>query len=127
MLLDEPTNNLDQEGIDHLTAFLMMYEKTVIVISHDADFLNAFTDGVLYLDVHTQKVEQYVGNYYTVVEEIAKRIERERMINARAETEIRKKKRRPRSLRTRGKAPLCRKADARVCRRHGRGNGRCSA
>ena len=92
LLLDEPTNNLDQEGIDHLTAFLMMYEKTVIVISHDADFLNAFTDGVLYLDVHTQKVEQYVGNYYTVVEEIAKRIERERMINARAETEIRKKK-----------------------------------
>ncbi|MDO8489871.1 MAG: ATP-binding cassette domain-containing protein [bacterium] len=92
LLLDEPTNNLDQEGIDHLTGFLMMYEKTIIVISHDADFLNAFTDGVLYLDVHTHKVEQYVGNYFNVVEEIAQRIERERAQNARAETEIRKKK-----------------------------------
>ncbi len=92
LLLDEPTNNLDQEGIDHLTGFLMMYEKTILVISHDAEFLNAFTDGVLYLDVHTQKVEQYQGNYFNVVEQITERIERERMQNARAETEIRKKK-----------------------------------
>ncbi|MBI4268418.1 ABC-F family ATP-binding cassette domain-containing protein [Candidatus Uhrbacteria bacterium] len=92
LLLDEPTNNLDQEGINHLTGFLMMYEKTVIVISHDADFLNAFTDGVLYLDVHTHTVEQHVGTYYDVVQDIAERIERERMANARAETEIRKKK-----------------------------------
>ncbi|OGG51551.1 hypothetical protein A3F28_03005 [Candidatus Uhrbacteria bacterium RIFCSPHIGHO2_12_FULL_57_11] len=92
LLLDEPTNNLDQEGIDHLTGFLMMYEKTVLVISHDAEFLNAFTDGVLYLDVHTQKVEQYQGNYWNVVEEIAERTSRERMQNARAEMEIRKKK-----------------------------------
>lgn len=91
LLLDEPTNNLDQEGIDHLTGFLMVYDKTVIVISHDAEFLNAFTDGVLYLDSHTKKVEQYVGNYYNVVEEIANRIERERMQNARAEAEIKKK------------------------------------
>jgi ATP-binding cassette subfamily F protein 3 len=92
LLLDEPTNNLDQEGIEHLTGFLMMYEKTVIVISHDADFLNAFTDGVLYLDAHTHKVEQYAGNYLNVVEEIADRIERERQQNARAEAEIRRKK-----------------------------------
>ena len=92
LLLDEPTNNLDQEGIEHLTGFLMMYEKTVIVISHDAEFLNAFTDGVLYLDAHTRKIEQYVGNYYNVVEEIGQRIERERMQNARAEAEIRRKK-----------------------------------
>ncbi len=92
LLLDEPTNNLDQEGIEHLTGFLMMYEKTVIVISHDAEFLNAFTDGVLYLDVHGHKIEQYVGNYFNVVEEIAARIERERAQNARAEAQIRKKK-----------------------------------
>jgi energy-coupling factor transporter ATP-binding protein EcfA2 len=47
LLLDEPTNNLDKAGIEHLTGFLMLYEKTCIVISHDAEFLNAFTDGVL--------------------------------------------------------------------------------
>jgi ATP-binding cassette subfamily F protein 3 len=92
LLLDEPTNNLDTAGIEHLTGFLMMYEKTVIVISHDADFLNAFTDGVIYLDAHTHKIEQYVGNYLNVVDEISQRIERERQQNARAEAEIRKKK-----------------------------------
>jgi len=92
LLLDEPTNNLDQEGIEHLTGFLMVHDTTVIVISHDADFLNAFTDAVLYLDVHTHTVEQYAGNYSDVVEEISERIDRERMQNARAEAIIRKKK-----------------------------------
>ena len=48
LLLDEPTNNLDKAGIAHLTDFLIKYKKTVIVISHDAHFLNAFTDSVLY-------------------------------------------------------------------------------
>lgn len=92
LLLDEPTNNLDQAGIEHLTGFLMMYEKTCIVISHDADFLNAFTDGVLYLDVFTKKIEQYTGNYYDVVEEIKARIERENLQNARMQTQIKEKR-----------------------------------
>ena len=92
LLLDEPTNNLDHAGIEHLTGFLMMYEKTCIVISHDADFLNAFTEGVLYLDVYTDKIEQYNGNYYDVVEEIKNRVERENLQNARMEAEIKKKR-----------------------------------
>jgi ATPase subunit of ABC transporter with duplicated ATPase domains len=92
LLLDEPTNNLDQTGIEHLTGFLMMYEKTCVVISHDAEFLNAFTDGVIYLDVFTHKTEQYTGNYFDVVEEISARIERENLQNARMEAEIKKNK-----------------------------------
>ena len=92
LLLDEPTNNLDQQGIDHLTGFLMLYEKTCMVISHDADFLNAFSDGVLYLDVFTHKVEQYSGNYYDVVEEIKNRIERENLQNARMQTQVKEKR-----------------------------------
>ncbi|HBU06557.1 MAG TPA: hypothetical protein DEB09_00565 [Candidatus Magasanikbacteria bacterium] len=88
LLLDEPTNNLDQEGIDHLIQFLVMYDKTVIVISHDADFLNCFTEGVVYLDVFTKKIETYVGDYYSVVEEINLRIEREIKKNAQLEKEI---------------------------------------
>ncbi len=92
LLLDEPTNNLDQAGIDHLIQFLIMYPKTVIVISHDADFLNCFTEGVLYLDVHTHKMESYVGDYFSVVEEIEKRIERERMKNAQLEKTIQDRK-----------------------------------
>ena len=82
LLLDEPTNNLDSAGIEHLTAFLMSYPKSVIVISHDAEFLNAFTEGVLYLDSFTKKVEQYSGNYLDVVEEISLRIEKENRLNA---------------------------------------------
>ncbi len=92
LLLDEPTNNLDQQGIEHLTGFLMMYEKTCIVISHDADFLNAFSDGVLYLDVFTHKIEQYAGNYYDVVKEIEERIKRENLQNARMQMQIQEKR-----------------------------------
>ena len=88
LLLDEPTNNLDKAGIEHLTQFLIDYKKTCIVISHDADFLNAFTHGVLYLDIHTRKVEQYVGDYKDVVEQISVRIEKENMANARRAKEI---------------------------------------
>jgi len=92
LLLDEPTNNLDKDGIAHLTKFLVDYKKTCIVISHDAEFLNSFTHGVLYLDVFTKKIEQYVGNYIDVVEEIKARIERERMKNVRLEKDIQNRK-----------------------------------
>ncbi len=92
LLLDEPTNNLDTAGIEHLTSFLKNYDKTVIVISHDADFLNSFTEGVLYLDVFTKKVEYYVGNYFNVLENIGARIEKEQSKNARMEKLIQEKK-----------------------------------
>lgn len=92
LLLDEPTNNLDKAGIEHLTQFLVNYGKTVIVISHEASFLNSFTDGVLYLDVFTRKIEQYVGNYFDVVKEITARVEKENMKNARLAKEIQEKK-----------------------------------
>ena len=92
LLLDEPTNNLDKEGIAHLTKFLVEYPKTCIVISHDADFLNSFTHGVLYLEVFTHKVEQYAGDYFDVVLEIKNRLERERMKNVRLEKDIQHRK-----------------------------------
>jgi ATP-binding cassette subfamily F protein 3 len=92
LLLDEPTNNLDKAGIAHLTDFLVKYKKTVIVISHDAHFLNAFTDAVLYLDVYTRKIEQYVGNYTDVRDQIAVRMERENRKNALLSKEIQAKK-----------------------------------
>ncbi len=92
LLLDEPTNNLDKEGIDHLKKFLIDYKKTVIVISHDADFLNAFTEGVLYLDIFTKKIEQYTGNYNDVLQEITARVEKEIRKNAQYEKHIQEKK-----------------------------------
>ncbi len=92
LLLDEPTNNLDKAGIAHLTDFLITYKKTVIVISHDAHFLNAFTDAVLYLDIYTRKIEQYVGNYTDVSDQITARMERENRKNALLSKEIQAKK-----------------------------------
>ncbi|MDO8492219.1 MAG: ABC-F family ATP-binding cassette domain-containing protein [bacterium] len=92
LLLDEPTNNLDKEGVAHLTEFLKNYRETVVVISHDSEFLNSFTDAVLYLDIFTKKVEQYAGNYFDVMREITARIERENQKNARLQKTIQQKK-----------------------------------
>ncbi len=92
LLLDEPTNNLDTQGIDHLTSFLIDYEKTCIVISHDAAFLNCFTHGVLNLDAFTHTVQQYVGDYFDVVAEIEAQIEAEKQQNARMEKNIQDRK-----------------------------------
>lgn len=88
LLLDEPTNNLDHKGIVNLTDFLVNYKKSIIVISHDAEFLNTFTQGVLYIDNFTKKIEQYAGNYNDVLEQIAIRIERERRQNSQMERGI---------------------------------------
>lgn len=88
LLLDEPTNNLDKAGIELLTDFMKNYEGTVIVISHDAPFLNSFTHGVLYMNTQTYQVEQYVGNYYKVIEDIKRQIERAERANAQLEKEI---------------------------------------
>ncbi|MFA6608818.1 MAG: ATP-binding cassette domain-containing protein [Candidatus Paceibacterota bacterium] len=92
LLLDEPTNNLDKAGVQLLTDFMKSYNGTVIVISHDADFLNSFTHGVLYINTQTYQVEQYVGNYFKVVEEIKRVVERAERANAQLEKEIQNNK-----------------------------------
>ncbi|MBU4479927.1 ATP-binding cassette domain-containing protein [Patescibacteria group bacterium] len=92
LLLDEPTNNLDKEGVAHLKKFILDYKKTCIVISHDADFLNSFTQGVLYLNLYTLKVEQYVGNYFDAVKLITVQIEKENRKNAQLGKKIQENK-----------------------------------
>ena len=120
LLLDEPTNNLDTAGIKHLTDYLIAYDKSVMVISHDAEFLNSFSDGVLYLDVMTKKVEQYAGNYTDVLQEITARIERENMKNARLAKKILANKEKIKLLRAQGRQDASRrKEDARRSRRNG--------
>ncbi len=92
LLLDEPTNNLDKAGIAHLTKFLIDSKKTCIVISHDSNFLNSFTHGVIYLEAFTHKIEQYVGDYLDVVKEITLRREAEERKNARLQKDIQHRK-----------------------------------
>lgn len=61
LLLDEPTNHLDFRAINWLEEFLLNYEKTVLVVSHDRHFLNKVCTHML--DIDFGKVKLYVGNY----------------------------------------------------------------
>lgn len=61
ILLDEPTNHLDVKAINWLEDFLMEYEGTVIVVSHDRHFLNTVCTNIV--DVDYGKIKMYVGNY----------------------------------------------------------------
>ena len=63
LLLDEPTNHLDLDAILWLEDWLNAYEGTLILISHDRDFLDAVTDHILHIE--NQKLTLYTGNYST--------------------------------------------------------------
>ena len=89
LLLDEPTNNLDVDGIANLIKFLKEYKKTVIVISHDADFFEfLYRRCFIFKFLKTHKVEKFDGNYNNVVEHITSQIKKEERKNAQAEKEI---------------------------------------
>jgi len=61
VLLDEPTNNLDLASTLWLEDFLLDYEGTVLVVSHDRYFLNNICTNIV--DIDYGKIKQYVGNY----------------------------------------------------------------
>lgn len=61
LLLDEPTNHLDLESIHWLEDFLMDFNNTVIVVSHDRHFLNTVCTHIA--DVDFGRIQLYVGNY----------------------------------------------------------------
>lgn len=61
LFLDEPTNHLDLDAIVWLEGFLQRYQGTLVVISHDRDFLDAVTDITIHIE--HQKTNTYRGNY----------------------------------------------------------------
>lgn len=61
LLLDEPTNHLDIEAIEWLEDFIMAFEKTVIVVSHDRHFLNTVCTHMA--DIDFGKITLFTGNY----------------------------------------------------------------
>ena len=61
LLLDEPTNHLDIEAIEWLEDFIMSFEKTVIVVSHDRHFLNTVCTHMV--DIDFGKIGLFTGNY----------------------------------------------------------------
>lgn len=63
LLLDEPTNHLDIDTKEYIINYLRNYNGTILVISHDIDFLDQVTTQTLYVDKATHKMELYPGNY----------------------------------------------------------------
>ncbi len=61
LLLDEPTNHLDLDAVFWLQSWLRRYEGTLLLISHDREFLDAVVDSVLH--VEHQTITRYSGNY----------------------------------------------------------------
>ncbi len=61
LLLDEPTNHLDLDAVIWLQDWLCKYPGTLLLISHDRDFLDSITDHIIHIE--RQKAEIYKGNY----------------------------------------------------------------
>jgi ATP-binding cassette subfamily F protein 3 len=61
LLLDEPTNHLDLDAALWLESFLQKYRGTLLLISHDRDFIDSVSNGIIH--VHQQKLDLYTGNY----------------------------------------------------------------
>jgi ATP-binding cassette subfamily F protein 3 len=73
LLLDEPTNHLDLDALVWLEAWLKRYTGTMVVISHDREFLDAITTVTLHID--NAKLVRYGGNYSTFEDMRAQQME----------------------------------------------------
>ncbi|CAL8348198.1 unnamed protein product [Arctogadus glacialis] len=65
LLLDEPTNMLDVRAILWLENYLQTWQSTILVVSHDRNFLNAVVTDIIHL--HTQRLDSYRGDYENFV------------------------------------------------------------
>nr|WP_167668898.1 ATP-binding cassette domain-containing protein [Allopusillimonas soli] len=77
LLLDEPTNHLDLDAMLWLERWLSAYQGTVMLISHDTEFLDAVARGVLHFD--HGKLERYRGGYSDFLTQRAERIRQTRL------------------------------------------------
>ncbi len=71
LLLDEPTNDLDMDTLDLLQEMLSDYDGTILIVSHDRDFLDKIVTSVIYMK-GDGKVEEYVGSYSDLLERFGK-------------------------------------------------------
>ena len=71
VLLDEPTNDLDLEGLEHLENFINSLRAPVILVSHDREFLARCTTGIIELDLAQNQVATYAGGYDSYLAERA--------------------------------------------------------
>lgn len=72
LLLDEPTNDLDMDTLDLLQETLGDYDGTIMIVSHDRDFLDKIVTSVIYMK-GDGKVEEHVGSYSDLIEHLSRR------------------------------------------------------
>ena len=63
LLLDEPTNNLDFDGLARLERFMRTSPASIVVVSHDREFLDRTVTRVLELDEWTRQAKEYAGGW----------------------------------------------------------------
>ncbi len=86
LLLDEPTNHLDLDALVWLEAWLKKYEGTMVVISHDREFLDAVTNVTLHIDAG--KLVRYGGNYSKFEDMRAEQLELQQTAYAKQQDKI---------------------------------------
>jgi len=110
LLLDEPTNHLDFEAAAWLEGYLKRYPRTLIMVSHDRDFLNEVADGILHLE--HGKLTFYRGDYDNFQRTRRERLAHVQALAAKQETE--RKRIQAFIDRFRAKASKARQAQSRV-------------
>ncbi|CEG57418.1 ABC-F family ATP-binding cassette domain-containing protein [Legionella fallonii] len=86
LLLDEPTNHLDMEAIFWLERFLKQSPSTIILISHDREFLDAFVTHILH--VEHQNLNLYTGNYSSFEKTHAQQLALQQIMHERQQVKI---------------------------------------
>lgn len=86
LLLDEPTNHLDMEAIFWLERYLKQSSRTIILISHDREFLDAFVTHIVH--VEQKQLQLYAGNYSTFEKTHAQQLALQQMMHERQQAKI---------------------------------------
>lgn len=91
LILDEPTNDLDMDTLDMLVEILSDYKGTLLIVSHDRDFLESLATRTIIID--QPHVHDYVGGYYDYIASIkgTKTIEKEKSKEQHKKEKIQKK------------------------------------
>ncbi len=86
LLLDEPTNHLDLDAVIWLQDWLCKYEGTLLLVSHDRDFLDTITDHIVHIE--QGKAEIYTGNYSAFERMRAEKLAQQQAAYAKQQREI---------------------------------------
>lgn len=86
LLLDEPTNHLDLDAVIWLEKWLTRYQGTMLLISHDRDFIDNICQGILH--VESQKLNFYSGNYSNFERQRAEKLAQQQATFQKQQTEI---------------------------------------